>query len=221
MRVLLVDDDLDYINSYIAEIQKDYIVDVAYTASDGAYRAEVSDYDVIVVDSNLPDEDSYRLCREVRDANISSPILLLSDNQDHRTRTQSLRDGANVCLSKTAPPTELLAQIKALTRLRHSYNGGIKIKVGNLTVDFNLQQVCNGSEKISLRKKEFNILEYLLMNRSRVVSKEELLDHIWEDGILVRSNSLEVHIRNLRLKIEKPFDSTIIKTLRGFGYRID
>lgn len=221
MRVLLVDDDLDYINSYIAEIQKDYIVDVAYTANDGAYRAEVNDYDVIIIDSSLPDESSYRLCREVRDANISSPILVLSENQDHCTRTQSLKDGANVCLAKTAPPTEVSAQIKALTRLRHSYGGGTKIKLGNLVVDFNLQQVSADSQKIQLRKKEFNILEYLLLNRGRVVSKEELLDHIWEDGILVKSNSLEVHIRNLRIKIEKPFGQALIKTLRGFGYKID
>jgi DNA-binding response OmpR family regulator len=212
---------LDYINSYIAEIQKDYIVDVAYTANDGAYRAEVNDYDVIVIDSCLPDEDSYRLCREVRDANISSPILLLSENQNHITRTQSLKDGANVCLAKQSPPSEVSAQIKALTRLRHSYASRNKITVSCLTVDFSLQEVSGPNGKIPLRKKEFNILEYLLLNRGRTVTKEELLDHIWEEGILVQSNSLEVHIRNLRLKLEVPFGQIIIKTLRGFGYKID
>jgi DNA-binding response OmpR family regulator len=221
MRVLFVDDDLDYINSYLAEIQKDYIVDVAYTADEGSYRAEVSDYDVIVIDSNLPDEDSYRLCREVRDANISSPILVLSDNQSHQTRTQSLLDGANVCLLKSSPPSEVSAQIKALTRLRHSYSSPNKIKLGNLVVDLNLQQISSDAGKITLRKKEFSILEYLLLNRGRIVPKEELLDHIWEEGILVQSNSLEVHMRNLRLKLEVPFGQTLIKTLRGFGYRID
>lgn len=221
MRVLLVDDDLDYINSYIAEIEKDCIVDVAHTASDGAYQAEVNDYDVIVIDSALPDDSCYRLCREVRDANISSPILLISDRQDHSTRTQSLRDGANVCLAKTSPPTEVSAQIKALTRLRHSYSSSSKVSLGKITVDFNLRQVCSDLGKITLRKKEFNVLEYLLLNRGRVVSKEELLDHIWEDGILVKSNLLEVHVRNLRQKIEKPFGQPVIKTLRGFGYRID
>jgi len=220
MRVLLVDGDLDYIKSYMAEIEKDYVVDVAYTASDGAYLSEVNDYDVIVIDSALPDRDGRLLCKEVRDANIGSPILYLSEKEEPATRVQCLRDGANVCLSKHVSPAELSAQIRALLLLRHRYASQNLTKVGLLEIDFEKQEVRFGNSQINLRKKEYSILEYLLLNRGRIVSKEELLDHIWEEGILVQSNLLEVHIRNLRTKIEKSPNTRTIQTFRGFGYKI-
>lgn len=221
MRILLVEDDLDYINSYIAEIEKDYVVDVAYTASDGAYMSEVNDYDAIVVDCKLPDSNGYCLCNNVRSANIKSPILFLADAIDSPVRIECLKNGANVCLPKKVAPSELSAQIKALLRLRHSYTTAAAIELGNLKIDLNLQQVSFNNVEIELRCKEFHILEYLILNRTRIVSKEELLDHVWEEGLLVQSNSLEVHIRNIRLKIEIPFGVKVIKTVRGFGYKIE
>jgi DNA-binding response OmpR family regulator len=221
MRILLVNDDLDYINGYIAEIEKDYVVDVAYTAGEGAYMSEVNDYDVIVVDCNLPDQGGISLCKEVREANIHSPILFLADYEDRSTRISCLRDGANVCFPKDASSEELVEQIKAILKLRHRYNGSSKIVIGDLTVDLVLQEVYTLRGKIQLRKKEFALLEYLLLNKGKIVSKEELLDHIWLDGILVKSNSLEVHIKNLRTKLDVVQGRSVIKTVRGFGYKIE
>ncbi len=222
MRILLVQDDLDYLSDHIAEIEKEYIVDVAYTASDGCYMSEVNDYDVIVVDGCLPNDEGTNLCKNIRDANISSPILYLADQENSNKRVDYFHNGANACIKKSTTTKELSAQIKALARLRHKYSGSnsIKLSEGNLSVDLNLQTVMHYDKEIPLRRKEFGILEYLLLNKGRVVSKEELLDHIWEDGILVKSNSLEVHVRNLRLKLEKPFSLKLINTVRGFGYKI-
>jgi two-component system, OmpR family, response regulator len=223
MRILLVQDDLDYLSDHIAEIEKEYIVDVAYTASDGCYMSEVNDYDVIVVDSYLPDNDGHYFCKVIREANVASPILYLSNKENSVDRASCLKDGANVCLSKAASTQELSAQIKALVRLRHKYAGSNSIKLadGMLSIDLSSQIVKHNNLEIPLRKKEFGILEYLLLNRGRIVSKEELLDHIWEDGILVKSNSLEVHVRNIRQKLEKPFCLNVINTIRGFGYKIN
>lgn len=223
MRILMVEDDLEYLSNCVAEIEKEYIVDLAYSADEGAFKSEVNDYDVIVVDGALPLNDGSNFCKTVRDANISSPILYLSDKLDSTIRTTYLKDGANVCLPKTAPTSELKAQIKALARLRHAYSTRETVILNKSAVEINLgiQTVTKNGEEVQLRKKEFNILEYLILNKGRTVSKEELLEHIWEEGILVKSNSLEVHIRNIRAKLEKPNSVRVITTVRGFGYKIE
>jgi two-component system, OmpR family, response regulator len=223
MRILLVQDDLDYLSDHIAEIEKEYVVDVAYTASDGCFMSEVNDYDVIVVDGCLPNNSGRYFCKDVRESNIASPILYLSDTVTASDRVNYLYDGANVCIPRSITSQELNAQIKALARLRYRFAGSncIKFFDGALILDLVLQQVRLFNVEIPLRRKEFCILEHLVINRGKLVSKEELLDHIWDDGLLVKSNSLEVHIRNLRLKLEKPLGYKLIRTLRGFGYRID
>lgn len=214
----MVEDDLAHLSNCIAEIEKEYVVDIAYTASDGCYLSEVNDYDTIVVDSALPLKGGLNFCKTVRDANIASPIVYLSDVTDAEARTKFLKDGANVCLSKKASTLELKAQIKALTNLRYSFSGSktVLLQNGSFKVNLDKQCVLKEDKEIFFRKKEFSILEHLVINIGKVVSKEELLEHIWEEGILVKSNIVEVHIRNIRAKL----DATVIKTVRGFGYRV-
>ncbi len=223
MRILLIQEDLVYLSDHIAEIEKEFIVDVAYTASDGSYMSEINDYDVIVVDGSLPNGSAIYCCKDIRTSNVSSPILYLSDSRSSIERTSWLHDGANACLSRKSSTQELSAQIKALARLRYKSSGANSVKLleGTEIIDLITQQVTVNNKEISMRRKEFNILEHLLLNRGRAVSKEELLDHVWDDGILVKSNSLEVHIRNLRFKLERPTGKKIIRTMRGYGYRID
>lgn len=221
MRVLLVDDSSDCSNNFIEEIEKEYVVDVAHSVNEGVYMSEVNDYDVIVVDGSVSGEEGRYLCRDIRNANIASPILYLVDSDDYKFRLETLKDGASVCVSRKVPSEVLSAQIKALLKLRHYYHAPNQLIISGLTIDMYKKEVRFGAAKIDIRKKEFSILEYLLLNKSKVVSKEELLDHVWEDGILMRSNSLEVHIRNIRLKVEKPFNIRLITTVRGFGYKIE
>jgi DNA-binding response OmpR family regulator len=220
MRVLFIEDEGSYLNDCLAEIEKHYVVDVAYTASDGEYLSEVNDYDMIVVDSALPDKESHDLCRQVREANCASPILVLADRENTDLRIKTLRHGASVCMYKPVHPTELSLQIDALVKLKSRLAASQFITAGPVSVDTISSEASINGQVILLRKKEFGLLEYLAINKGRVVSKEEILEHVWEDGILVRSNTLEVHIRNLRTKLDRAHVPGLIKTIKGFGYKL-
>lgn len=220
MRVLLIEDDKDYLQNCLAEIEKDYVVDVAYTGNDGAFMSEVNDYDAIVIDSSLPDKKACSVCKEAREVQLGVPILVLADKDDNLPKIEYIKNGANVCIDKTTAGNEICTHIKALTSLQFKSTRVVNLS-NNVTVNLDNQNLTNKNGEITLRKKEFRILEYLLKHRKRTVTKEELLDHIWEDGILVKSNSLEVHMRNLRQKIASTSNEEVIKTVRGFGYKID
>lgn len=221
MRILLVEDDKDMLDDVLTEVEKDYVVDVAYSGVEGTYLSQINDYDVMVVDAALPDMDGVEICRLTRSANIRTPIILLHDSCEISSKVMSLDAGADVNLQKPINILEIKAQVRALTRRNNSISGGCVLKIGKLEVDCRQKQVLVKGKVIHLRRKEFDLLEYLVINRKRVVSKEEILEHVWEKGIYVFSNTVEVHIKSLRDKFEKLVGKKIIRTIRGFGYRIN
>lgn len=221
MRILLVEDDKDMLDDVLTEVEKDYVVDVAYSGVEGTYLSQINDYDVMVVDAALPDMDGVEICRLTRSANIRTPIILLHDSCEISSKVMSLDAGADVNLQKPINILEIKAQVRALTRRNNSILGGCVLKIGKLEVDCRQKQVLVRGKIVHLRRKEFDLLEYLVINRKRVVSKEEILEHVWEKGIYVFSNTVEVHIKSLRDKFEKLVGKKIIRTIRGFGYRIN
>jgi len=221
MRILLIEDDKDLLADVLTEVEKDYVVDVAYNGVDGAYMSQINDYDVLVVDSSLPDIDGVEVCRNARKEKVTTPIILLSKNPDPQDRVMSLDAGADVNLQKPLNLLEFKAQLRALARRANMSACGSDLKVGRLEVDFRNKQVLARGKILPLRRKEFDLLEYLLVNRGRIVSKEELLEHVWEKGIYVFSNTVEVHVRSLRYKFLKTIGKKLILTIRGFGYKIN
>lgn len=220
MRILLIEDDKDLLEDILTEVEKDYIVDVAYNGIDGTYLSQINDYDVIVVDSTLPDIDGVEVCRMTRSADIKTPIILLSESLEPAQKVKSLDAGADVNFQKPLNVDEFKAQIRAIARRTKSHSNGSLIKSGKIEIDIREKQIYINKKPIFLRRKEYDLLEYLLLNKGRIVSKEEILEHVWEKGIYVFSNTVEVHIRSLREHLRKLVGKKFIRTIRGFGYKI-
>lgn len=220
VRILLIEDKAEYLDTFITEIEKQYVVDVAYNTIEGSYLSSVNDYDVIVVDTGLPDVDPVSLCKDARSSKIESPILLLADKTNFEYKVESLEAGADALMYKPINVKELSAQVGALIR-RSNKLSTQTIDVKNFKLDLCNKSVFYLGQPISLRRKEYDILEYLVVNINKTVSKEKLLEHVWSEGIYMESNTLEVHVRNLRLVLKRFYAEELIVTLRGYGYRIE
>ncbi len=208
MRILVVDRD-----SYLAEeIEKSYLVDAASDGNEGVCLSHDNDYDAIVVGPTLLGIEALDFCKTAREAQVKAPILFIS----HEHRTNALDFGADVCTKPPVEPEELKAQLRALIRRGSDLNFISIIKSGKLEVNFKERTVLWKGKEISLRRKEYDLIEYLAFHKGKVISKENILEHVWEVGLYVYSNSVEVHVRNIRRK----FGAKIIKTVRGFGYMI-
>lgn len=220
MRILMVEYDKKFLDEFLIEVEKDFVVDVACNGVEGTYLSQINDYDVMVIDHNLPDMCGSEVCRLTRTAEIDTPILYLSDNSEEKTKVECLDAGADVHLSKSIGKDGLKAQVRALVRRKTLFNGGSNLKIGKLEMNLKSRKVFISQIPVDLRRKEFDLLEYLLLNVGKVLSKEEILEHVWQNGIYVFSNTVEVHIRSLRTKMEK-YGIHPIKTVRGFGYKIE
>ncbi len=221
MRLLLVDDDKENVNDIVNNFNKSYILDVAYSGVEGAYLSQVNEYDAILIDETLPDMDGAEVCRTTRSANVESPILLLLEHdKDVSYKVKSLDSGADSYISKPLDKEELSANIRALIRRKGSEIKNNYASSGPILIDLKLRQAYLENELLYLRRKEYDILQHLVVNKGKIVSKESLLEHIWEQGIYSISNTLEVHIRSLRKRLYEKYSREIIKTVRGFGYTI-
>jgi DNA-binding response OmpR family regulator len=226
MRLLVIDDDPNIMTSIVEKTEGFYIVDKVSEGEEGIYLAQVTDYDGIVVSKNLPDTCGIAVCKSLREAGVLTPILMLMgpsrsrDPRNIKEKVLSLDTGADDCLTKPFAPDEFFARLRALVRRNHYAVTGSTMCVRELVMNTLHKTVVINDIVISLRRKEYDLLEYLLCNKGNTVSKERLLDHIWEKGLDVSSNTLEVHIKTLRDKIDRNSDYKLIKTVRGFGYRI-
>ena len=223
MRVLIIEDDRDVLDNILHEVENEFIVDVAYNGCDGAYYAQVNDYDAIVVDTVLEDMPGPEVCKVTREANVTTPILVLSESTSTAmsARLASLNAGADAYVNKPVDPVELCAQIRALVRRRQGTVDPNTLKWKGLYFDFKKRTVAYESEKVFLRRKEFDLLEYLILHKGTYVSREQILEHAWKLGMYVFSNTVEVHIKSLRDKFKKYYGPDFIKTRRGFGYIIE
>ncbi len=221
MRILIVEDEHKIANSIKKGLEQElFAVDVAFTGSDGYDLAASEDYDLIILDRLLPGIDGVEICKNLRDKQIHTPVLLLTAKGQIEDRVEGLDAGADDYLTKPFAFEELLARVRALTRRPKATLGAI-LSVGPLQLNTITYAVEREGKSISLSSKEFSLLEYLMRHTGKVVTKEQIINHVWDYDANVLPNTVEVYIKLLRSKVDKPFKSQLIHTLRGFGYKIE
>jgi DNA-binding response OmpR family regulator len=222
MKLLVVEDEHKIANALKQGLeQESYAVDVAYDGDQGLANALGSNYDLILLDRMLPGSiDGLELCRQLRGKNIHTPILMLTAKDGVNDRVSGLDSGADDYLAKPFAFEELLARIRALLRRPQDATSPI-LKVGDLTLDPADFVVKRAGTEIALSKREFALLEYLMRNPGRILSKQKIIGHVWDFDADILPNTVEVYMGYLRNKIDKPFKGrNLIKTIRGFGYKL-
>ncbi|KKT35709.1 MAG: Two component transcriptional regulator, winged helix family [Candidatus Collierbacteria bacterium GW2011_GWB1_44_35] len=223
MRILVVEDE-HRIGTSIKkglELEK-FAVDLAFDGRDGFDLASTEDYDCLILDLLLPGLDGITICKKLRELNIHTPILILTAKSQLEDKITGLDSGADDYLTKPFSFEELLARVRALTR-RSSGGHNPVLKVGDLVLDTISFQVKRGNTPINLSGKEYSLLEYLMRQAGKIISKDQITSHVWNYDDDILPNTIEVFIRKLRQKIETPFKNKkiLIKTVRGFGYKIE
>ena len=226
MRILLVEDELRLARSYQRNLQ-----DVGHSvelAADGATAyervvASPGDFDVIILDVLLPGRDGVAVCRDLRGAGVTLPILLLTALDQTEDKVAGLDAGADDYLTKPFPLDELLARLRALTRRGRQFDpsaNATTLEVGDLSMDLLRREVIRGNQLVSLTAREFALLEYLMRNADRVLTRQQLWARVWPDGTEAGSNVLDTYIHYLREKIDRDEQEKLIHTARGVGYSL-
>ncbi len=220
MRILLVEDNRRLSDSLRATLMSDgYAVDAAYDGVEGEDMAALTPYDVIILDVMLPKRDGIEVCRSLRDQKLNTPILMLTARDALDDRVLGLDSGADDYLVKPFEVKELRARLRALMR-RDSGNKSGEIVVANLRLDPSTHFVWRDSTPLDLTAKEYSLLEYMVRNPNRLITREMVTDHLWDYEQNITSNVVDVYIRRLRKKVDDPFEPKLIETVRGAGYRL-
>ena len=222
MNILIIDDELELLEKLRLVLTKEnYTVDTAGDGKQALDKIWNGQYDLILLDIMLPYIDGLEILKELKDAGIDTPVLMLTAKGDVDDRVKGLNLGADDYLGKPFSIAELLARIKALIRRRYKENP--EIQAGSIVLDSVGRKVFKNNLPIDLTRKEFSILEFLLHNRGRAVSRFTLAEHVWGDNfdLFIMSNFIDVHMSNLRKKITGSGEEPLIKTVRGFGYTIE
>ena len=220
MRVLVAEDQLK-MASLIRRglVEEGYAVDVVPDGREAVVRATATEYDVIVLDVMLPQLDGFEVCRRVRASGVWSPVLMLTARDAVEDRVAGLDAGADDYLIKPFSFAELLARLRALSR-RGPVERPALVEVGTLRLDPGTRQVWRGDEEIALSTKEFALLETFMRRPGQVLGRFDLLEHVWDYAYENRSNVVDVYVRYLREKVDRPFGVASIETVRGAGYRL-
>jgi two-component system, OmpR family, response regulator len=221
MRVLIVEDERKMavlLRRALAE--ESHLAEVARDGETAVAMARASDYDAIVMDVMLPGIDGFAACRHIRDACVWTPLLLLTARDAVADRVAGLDSGADDYLTKPFSFDELLARLRALVR-RGETPRPVMIAVGDLRLDPATRRVWRGDHEIDLTAKEFTLLETFMRRPGIVLSRSRLLEYAWDYGLDNRSNVIDVYVRQLREKIDRPFGRNSVRTVRGAGYRLD
>lgn len=221
MKLLVVEDNHWLAESIQSYLSKDFLVDIAETGEDALRKASSIQYAVIILDLNLPDMNGHDVCLQLRKKRITTPVLVLTGNKLPEDCVRLLDAGADDYLTKPFNRAELRARITALTRRRPLVQNAHLLKVNDLTIDVQRRHVNRSGTDITLRRKEFDILEYLVANRGRVVTRQMIIDHAWSGDQQGWNNTVDVHIKHLRDKVDRPFKPALIKTAYGIGYMVD
>ena len=220
MRVLVVEDEKKLALSLKRGLEQDgFSVDVVFDGIDGKWMATENTYDAIVLDIMLPGLNGYRVCRELRDEGNWTPILMLTAKSGDLDETEALDTGADDFLRKPFSHVVLVARLRALLR-RGRPERPVTLEAGDLRLDPTKRRATRGDTEIELSAREFAVLEYLITHADQVVSKRDILHHVWEYDVDSDPNIVEVYVRHLRKKIDIPFDVESIQTVRGTGYRL-
>jgi two-component system, OmpR family, response regulator len=220
MRVLVVEDELKMAELVRRGLREHgYVADLATEGQEAFVMAGSAEYDVVVLDVMLPDVDGFEICRRLRADGVRAPVLMLTARDAVEDRVAGLDSGADDYLTKPFSFSELLARLRALAR-RGPVERAAVLEVGSLRLDPATRQVWRGESEIELSAKEFALLELFMRSPGEVLSRLQLLEHAWDWAYENRSNVIDVYVRSLRNKIDRPFAVKSIETVRGAGYRL-
>jgi len=220
MRVLVVEDErkiADFIRRGLTE--QGYAVDIAYDGDEALDWPAVAEFDVVILDVMLPGRDGIEVCRTLRERGARVPILMLTARDAVEDRVRGLDSGADDYLVKPFAFAELLARLRALAR-REPGMIAPSLELGDLTLDTTTREVSRAGQVIEMTTKEYAILEYMMRHPNQVLTRSMIAEHVWNYDFDNASNVIDVHIRNLRRKIDDGFSTKLISTIRGAGYRI-
>jgi two-component system, OmpR family, copper resistance phosphate regulon response regulator CusR len=219
MKILIIEDDKQMATTIRDGLKKQYVVDMANNGKKAEVLFSENEYDIILLDLNLPDIDGIELCKKIRDKNTVVPILAVTGRTSIDDKIKTLDFGADDYINKPFNFEELLARIRCLLRRRSNVpivDG--QLNIDDLSLDINSKEVKRDGKLIDLRQKEFQLLEYLIQNKGIVINRDKILQHVWKTSTDPFTNTVDVHIQSLRNKIDKPFEKPLIKTVYGFGY---
>jgi len=220
MRILITEDEKDLVEALARGLRKQgYAADIAYDGEEALVLAEVNDYDLIILDLNLPKIDGVEVCRRIRASGSPTGILMLTARSTLDDRVNGLDQGADDYLVKPFHFPELLARVRAILRREGEPRHTI-LRSGDLVLDPNVQKAYFRREEIRLTTKEFAVLEHLMRNVGRIVSQEELLEHVWNEDASLFTQTVKVHIKNIRKKLSAAGAHDLITTVKGRGYML-
>lgn len=220
MRILVVEDEHRIAHAIKEGLEQEgYAVDVEHDGEDGYNAAVSEEYDLIILDVMMPGLNGYQVCEKIRQDGNHTPILMLTAKDQSKDVVKGLDTGADDYLPKPFAFEVLLARIRALLRRPHE-SLGETLRIEDLEMNTITKEVRRQDTPISLSSKEYALLEYMMRNQGRVLSKNNIIAHVWDFDADILPNTVEVFVTYLRNKIDRPFDAPLIQTVRGFGYKL-
>lgn len=221
MKILLIEDNSRLSERIKYRLGKDFLIDLEENGENALEQFKNVDYSVIVLDLGLPDMPGLEVCRRIRTIDKNIPILVLTGVNTTPSRVELLSAGADDYMSKPFEAAELIARIKALARRASRPARAPLVTYRDIVINTDSHQVKRGGVEIDLRRKEFDILAYLIANSGRILTREMIMAHAWDANSTSWTSTVDVHIKHLRDKIDKPFKTKYIKTAYGLGYKVD
>lgn len=221
MKLLLAEDNERLAERISHKLKAEYVVDTVLTGNEAINQASMIDYDAIILDLGLPDINGLEVCTQIRKEGLYTPVLILTASGAVGNRVQLLNAGADDFMSKPFDINELKARLQALYRRKPQPIKGGLITYKDIKIDRQEHRVFRGNIELQLRRKEYDILEYLILNQGRILTRKMIMDHVWSADSTSWVSTVDVHIKHLRDKIDRPFDDKYIKTSYGLGYKLD
>jgi DNA-binding response OmpR family regulator len=221
MKLLIIEDNPRLSEKMKQQLQKWYIVEIANSGDEGLRLVSTKSFDIVLLDLGLPDIPGIEVCKQIRQLTSETPILVITGIDTTESRVDLLDNGADDYITKPFDLSELRSRIGALARRSLRSKSIPLLKVGDLVIDPASRKVMRDNTSIYLRKKEFDILEYLVVNTGRVLSRQMIINHAWPVTTTSWTGSVDVHIKQLRDKVDRPFSYPLIKTSYGVGYMVD
>jgi two-component system, OmpR family, copper resistance phosphate regulon response regulator CusR len=221
MRILLIEDNRDTAQTVQDGLRGAYVVEVSREGIEGENLIRANEYDLVIIDINLPDKNGVEVCKTIRKEGFTHPILMLTGEYGVKKKVHALDMGADDYVTKPFELEELKARIRSLLRRNTLAHKANILKIDGLVFDLDSRSVIRDGKRIHLTRKEAAILEYLMRNKGRVVSREMILSHIWRSTDELLFNTIDVHIKFLRDKVDRNFNKCLLKTMYGVGYKMD
>jgi len=221
MRILLIEDEKDIASFIKKGLQAEHFaVDCANNGKDGIYCALTNDYDLVILDLRLPDIYGLEVFKKIRETKHELLVIILTVENEIKRKVEAFDLGANDYLTKPFAIEELIARIRALMNRGKYAQNGTKLKIADLEMDLKTHEIKRGDKKIDLRHREFDLLAYFMTNPNVVLTRSMILEHVWDMNVDPFTNTVDVHVRYLRKKLDDDFKKKLLKTVHGSGYKI-